>query len=262
MKKTGYGWLSFLLGGLTGWVSGYLRVPYIEQNDAFWLGAGSGVSFLALVLFLLNIPNKARTHVIKDAEKINPPYPKVRTLILIRVSLIGIVVATGLAFGWLLYHRNGVLAQQLEQREKHIQSLETAIQAQNSNNLSPLMHQLLNDIEQELRQHPQRQLRDTTIARIAALSAAFRPYPCLQSDTASNRICSPERGQLLKALLLLRMHPATLNRIWRAAPFDGADLQGADLQDTDLSHIRLASANLKEADLRGAKLQGANFEKP
>jgi uncharacterized protein YjbI with pentapeptide repeats len=142
-------------------------------------------------------------------------------------------------------------------QQQKIHEIEAIIQSGANANLTPLMHKLLEDIETEIKQKKHRTLKDTTIARIAALSRAFQPYPSFH-DSIPNTI-SIERGQLLRALILLRLDKGTFARIKETALFDGADLRRANLTGVDLSNIHLAGAHLRDADLSGTTINNADL---
>jgi hypothetical protein len=117
-------------------------------------------------------------------------------------------------------------------------------------------------------------LRRGLIARIVAFSLAAEPYRIIEFTGAgstaptsrpADRLRSPERGQLLIALLLAGVDISALQGVTfggadlRRAKLSGARLAGADLRDADLSGARLAGADLREADLSGARLAGADL---
>ncbi|MEM9920824.1 MAG: pentapeptide repeat-containing protein [Bacteroidota bacterium] len=119
------------------------------------------------------------------------------------------------------------------------------------------------------------------INRIVALSKAFNPYKILEADTLSNKLVSPERGQLFIALMENNLDSITQNTIvqrgnfsnaiidqvnlrgayLRRADLRGAYLRGAYLRGADLRRAYLFGADLFGADLRGADLRGADLRR-
>lgn len=86
-------------------------------------------------------------------------------------------------------------------------------------------------------------LSDPLIGRIAALSQGFLPYRYLDGDTLTEKVVSPERGQLLLSLVKSRLDSSTYQKIYRSTTFshaylERADLSEADLSDADLSEVR------------------------
>lgn len=133
------------------------------------------------------------------------------------------------------------------------------VEAVKKNDPAPLMRSILYDIGEELKRNPGRTLCDSTIARIAALSFSFTPYKYVEGDSLSEKACSPGRGQLLQALVLMKIDSGSFARIKENTRFAGADLRGASLNGSDLSGIDLQDANLKDAQLSGVNLKGADL---
>ena len=97
-------------------------------------------------------------------------------------------------------------------------------------------------------------LSQSLIGQIAALSYSFKPYQYMGWDDLIEEPLSPERGHLLITLTLLPLDTFTLQKIYRSATFERADLQEASSVGADLR-----GANLEWADLSGANLSGANL---
>ena len=167
------------------------------------------------------------------------------------------------------------------------------IEADRRSSLIFLMSNILDKVDEEIKEqrlkfekepgyHPDSvkyKLSKPLVSRIVALSRAFRPYRMLDNDTLSNELVSPERGQLLIALMENNLDSLTQNTIVRDGDFSnaivgridlidanlrgadlrGADLRGADLIDADLIDADLIIANLIGANLIGTDLSGAIF---
>lgn len=242
------------IGILMGWSLGYLRLPYIEKDDSFLLGFISALAGLSLLLLLWSAWNRKGLLNKKVAREEGPNTGLQSYFRTILLGVVGIGVA---AMGWLIYRQNGALKQQIQGQDKKMQEMEALIASEKRNTLEPLLQSLLQDIEAELKLSSARKLRDTTISRIVALSAAFKPSKYLEGDSLSEKAYSADRGQLLQALALMRMDTGSFAQIKRRTSFAGADLRGIDLKGFDLRGINLSEANLKNADLSGANLKAA-----
>lgn len=122
-----------------------------------------------------------------------------------------------------------------------------------------LMSHTLIQVADELKQSPDRTLREATIAQIAAISYSLKPYLHVEGDTISGKELSPERGQLLLMLSRMPMDSSSFSLIKQKTSFEGADLTGADLSQADLSGVDLRNAELKNANLQKANLIQANL---
>lgn len=148
---------------------------------------------------------------------------------------------------------------QLNRQSERISELTVITESLRKSNQFYLMNNVLNKVDDELKNNPSRKLTPETIARIAALCNGFKPYKTLEGDTISSRELSPERGQLLIALCLLKLDTSTFNAIKSKASFAKADLRGADLQNADLSKIDLNESDLSFANLKHSDLDHANL---
>lgn len=124
------------------------------------------------------------------------------------------------------------------------------------------MSNIMDRIEDELRNNPGRQLSEPLIGRIVSLSQALRPYRYLENDKLTERQLSPERGQLLFSLINSDLDSETYDKIFSRANFSYADLQeanfsGAYLKGARLAHSYFFNANFNRADLRNADLSNA-----
>lgn len=239
-----------------GWTLGYLRLPYLERDDSFWIGFIAALTVVSFVLMLSatwrGVLSSALAGRAKDGSSRS-------TLFWRGLAVAGLL---GLLLGGLkVYYGNEALKKQIRDKDKALQEMTELVEAVKSKSeLAPLMQSILNDVWEELKQAPGRTLRDTTIARIRALSFSFKPYKQVEEDTLSEHEYSPERGQLLQALALMDMDSGSFAKIKQETPFAGADLRGANLRGRDLSGIDLKGANLKDADLSDARLIGAVLE--
>ncbi len=269
MKGKKHLFTGLVVGLIIGWALGFLRLPYLEKNYSFLLGFITALAVVSLVLLLLTAWNKCFLLGLMNKRMVKEDAKNTRTHVFTWAILAGVVVLGGIAVGWTIYRGYESLKLQIQHQDKQIQEMAALSAVVQESALKPLLHSLLEDVGEELKRNPRRTLRDTTIARIAALSVAFQPYPSIEGDSLSRQAYSPERGQLLQALVLMNIDPGTFGQIKRHTLFVGADLRGADLKGLNLSGINLRGANLegtdlhgtnlKEADLREANLWGANL---
>lgn len=145
------------------------------------------------------------------------------------------------------------------QQQKQINRQAEMIEYLRQNNLSGLLSNILQKVEEELKSNPRRELSEGTIDQIKALSYTFKPYKYVEGDSLSERKVSPERGQLLLMLSGMQMDSVSLRKILATTSFAGADLRGVDLEGVYLDSVDLNSADLQEAKMSGAHLQGANL---
>ncbi|MFN0216701.1 MAG: pentapeptide repeat-containing protein [Saprospiraceae bacterium] len=259
MKKTKHLLIGFIFGTAIGWALGFLRIPYLEKNSSFLLGFTTALAFVSLVLILLAAWNRGflAGFIGKKTEVQGPKNTPAHTVVWI--LLLGVLVLGGALGGLRIYREMEFSKLQVQNQDRQLRELESLIAQRKNNNLEPLMRIILEDIGEELNHHPGRRLRDTTIARIAALNLAFEPYHFVDGDSLSNLAYSPERGQLLQALVLMNIDSGSFAKIKGHVLFAQADLRGARLKGADLSGINLKKAILKDADLSGANLKGADL---
>ncbi len=181
-----------------------------------------------------------------------------------RIGLLAILVA--LIPTILLWQQNQKIDEQTKLFQKQNDKIDSQIQLEESSrrgNLIVMMSNIMDKVDDELKerekQDSSRALSKQLIGRIAALSYAFRPYRFWQGNSLIDKPLSPERGQLLLALLNSDLDSLTYGNIYAKATFSNANLRGANLSNAnlnnaDLGNTILSNANLSNADLRGADL--------
>lgn len=129
-----------------------------------------------------------------------------------------------------------------------------------------LMSNVMDKIDEELKNAPSgsRQLSEELIGRIAALSQALLPYRYLENDELTPGPLSPERGQLLFALVNSLLDETTYDKIFEKSNFSYAELKQANfseayLRNVNLEHAHFPDAVFTNANLEYAKLEGANL---
>ncbi|MEP7127924.1 MAG: pentapeptide repeat-containing protein [Chitinophagales bacterium] len=251
--------IGIILGFAIGWFLGFLRLPYIEMNHSFLLGFIACVVIVLLIFLLLIAWNNNSTlhRLIGKTPANDVPKTVTRTYRIIRILIASIIVAGGLLSSFLIYKQSNYFKTQMQNQDRKIQEQSALIESIRKGNMVFLMSNILNNVEEELKNS--RTLSDVVIARIAALSFSFKPYKYFQGDSLSAKELSPERGQLLMALLLMKMDSGSFAGIKQMASFASADLRGASLKHADLSGANLKNADLKDADLGDANLSNANL---
>lgn len=256
MKGKKYLLFGLVFGVILGWVLGFLRLPYIEKNYSFLLGFIAALVLVALLLLLLSVWNRDFLSALIGKKTATTGSDSTRTYSFVWIMPVSIIVFGGvLGYNWY-----ASLQQQIQDQQKKIHEIAALAAAVQKNDLKPLLSSLLEDIGKELKQNPDRVLSNATFDRIAALSVAFKPYKAIIGDSLSQQESSPERGQLLQALILMNIDTGSFGRIKRNTAFAWADLRGADLKGLDLSGINLAHANLENADMSGINLKGTDLK--
>lgn len=132
------------------------------------------------------------------------------------------------------------------------------IESQRRNSLIFELGNVLDAIKEETNYGKEKEISDQLIGRISALSRSFKPYRYLQGDSLSREL-SPERGQLLIALLESNLKPEVLEKIYSKSDFTKSDLDGAKLRKCHLAKVDLSRSSLRSANLDSANLHSANL---
>ncbi|MFN0275276.1 MAG: pentapeptide repeat-containing protein [Chitinophagales bacterium] len=247
MKTKRIFFIGVILGGLLGWMLGFLRFPYVERNSSFLLGFILSFTIILLLLYTVSLFKRSRVNNVNTVQGKNNFMP----------LLIFIIAAAGVILSVLLFKQNTSLKTQLTGQENKVRDLSKMIETAGSGNIAGLMNNILDEISAELK--TEGMLSDSMINKIASLSYSFKPYTYFEGDSLSEKKMSPERGQLLIALLLLDIDSASFSKIKNKVTFAGANLNGADLHGVDLSYADLQGAHCKETILSGANLKGINL---
>jgi uncharacterized protein YjbI with pentapeptide repeats len=261
MKTVRYLFIGAILGGLIGWGAGYLRLPYIERSLAFWVGCVVGLSLFALVIAAVFAWNR-NVMVSRLLGRVDPAKEHVvaaRSHALIWILVASFILFGGVASTVMIYRQNARLAADARQQNRRIAEQTEVIESIRKSNMALLVSNLLDDVNDELESSTNRTLSDGTVARIAALSLALRPYRYMVGRRLSEQPLSPERGQLLMALARMEMDTASFALLLKRVSFAHADLGRADLSGLNLRTVDLRSAHLVDADLTKAILDSANL---
>lgn len=255
--------IGIVLGVLMGWALGFLRLPFITKNYSFLIGFGACLALMAFLLALLFVWNKnsllVRMIGKNPSSSSSKPVANTYASIWILVSLF--IVLGGAVSSFMIYQQNELFKAQTQNQNQRITEQSELIESIRKGNQVLLMSNILDKVDDELKNEPNGLLSDATIARIAALSYSFKPYHYFEGNQLSEKELSPERGQLLLALSIMNLDSLSFAKIKQATSFAGADLRRADLKGADLSGVDLQGADLKDAQLTEADLSGANLWK-
>lgn len=252
--------LGTLLGAALGWGLGFLRIPMVDKDNAFWVGLMvglAGVLFILAVLFIWNKNALLLRLIGKGAGDSSGASKATRSYTMIWMLVAGFIVVGGCVSSWMIYQQNQLFETQVQSQDKRIWQQSELIESIRKSSQVVLMGNVLDRVDEELEKNPQGPLSDATIARVAALSYSLKPYASFAGDTLMQTRLSPERGQLLLALSLMPIDSVSFAKIKQGAIFFQADLGDANLKGADLSGANLGEANLRGADLSGANLRGA-----
>ena len=182
-----------------------------------------------------------------------------------RIGLLAVLVAMIPTI--LLWQQNQKIDEQTKLFQKQNDKIDSQIQLEESSrrgNLIVMMSNIMDKVDEEIRRAQEqgdssRSLSPQLIGRIGALSYAFRPYRFLQDNVLIEKPLSPERGQLLLALVNSDLDSLTYRNIYREATFEQAYLEKANFREANLSKAVLNNANLSYADLWNANLNKAKL---
>lgn len=258
MKRQGLIVIGLLLSGLIGWFLGYLRLPFVPNNYAFGLGFLACMAAGAFVWVLLFLWNKS-VRIFQALDQGTHTAETKKSFQTLWLAVAGIIVIGSLASS-LMFSRQYLFSEsQFKAQDKKIAQQLAYSQATRSTNATVLINSLLNSLETELAQDPDRRLSQRMIDRIATLSYAFEPYHHWEDGQISEKKYSKERGLLLLMLSKINIDSTSFAQLKTQTSFVGADLRKADLKAADLSGVDLSYANLQDADLTGAVLNGARL---
>jgi Pentapeptide repeats (8 copies) len=166
----------------------------------------------------------------------------------------------------LIFNQNKLLNQQnalLAAQNIRLEQQTYLQEADRRGSLIFLMGNLLDAMDKELKsdvgQPGIRDLSPQVVGRVIALSKSLRPYRYLDGDSLIKRELSPERGQLLIALVASQIDNSSLLRIFQTADFTYADMSGAVLSGEYLGEINLYAADLSDAVLDETNFTNANL---
>ena len=185
--------------------------------------------------------------------------------LILRITRIGIFAILTFAIPFLLLSvQTYILNKQNSLLQYQNTRLDQQINLQEGNRRSSLvflMSNVMDKIGEEVKQPGNKgQLSEALISRIISLSQAFRPYRYLENDQLIDRPLSPERGQLLLALVNSNLKEEVYEKIFLKANFSYADLAESNLVNAYLEGINLKHSNLFKTNFQGAELDYAHMD--
>lgn len=167
----------------------------------------------------------------------------------------------------LIINQNRILNAQNEK----INIQNNLLEAERRSSLVFLMSNILDKVVEEIREQKQQtkeqfgavpdsisyQLSEPLIGRIVALSRAFRPYQPLQADLISDKLVSPERGQLFIALMYSNLDSNTQRSIASSGDFSNATIGNIDLRNAHLNRARFSGADFSDMNFKSLSLSNA-----
>jgi uncharacterized protein YjbI with pentapeptide repeats len=251
-----------ILGLLFGWTMGYVRMPFINKDFSFGMGFMACFALLLLVLMGLFVWKKNTRIVSFLKTKSNlgdtQNFSGANSLVWLIITVV-IVLGASISAG-LIYRQSAFLQRENQLQKELFTEQAQVLEASRSANLTALMHQVFDKIDQELEQSPSRSLSEETIDRLVALNYSFKPRKYWTGDSLSVEKLSPERGQLLVLMSALNMDTLSFEAIKHQVSFQGADLRKADMNGIKLGGIDLRNADLSESNLNGVDFQKANLK--
>ncbi len=249
-----------ILGVFMGWTLGFLRIPFIEKSQSFWVGIAACIAFILFLVAVLFVWNKQQLLlrlIGKDTTTTDVSTSSSHHMIWLIVTLF--VMGGGLISGILIYRQNKLLNTQTKYMQTKMEGQAATMETIKDNNLVLLMRVFLDEVGEELKSNPDRLLSDASIKKIATLSHSFAPAEHNEGDSLLQQKLSFERGQLLLGLSRMEVDSSSFNKIKRETTFAHADLRKADLSGVDLNGVDLRKANLWGAKLQNTNLSGANM---
>lgn len=196
-----------IFGIVIGWAMGFLRLPYLEKNYSFLLGFVTALAFISLVLLLWRARNRELLSRLTSKKTANGYSKDIRTQTFIWIVLLGVLVLGGGMLGGTIYRRNEAYKVQIQNRDRQLQEMAALVETLKKNDLKPLMNSLLGELEAELKNVRQAVAGHHDCQNSGIESCVQNKY--LEADSLSEKAYSPERGQLLQALVLMQMDTAS-----------------------------------------------------
>jgi uncharacterized protein YjbI with pentapeptide repeats len=183
---------------------------------------------------------------------------------LLQAILSILTFATVILQVWLAFRQTNLMESQTNLMIGQTNLMITQNNLEEANRRSSLVFSfsnIMDQVNEELKneKNTKRSLSPQLIGRISALAQGLKPYRYLENDSLITKPLSPERGQLLLALINSKLDTLTYGKIYSTTPFSHADLQEAKLDNAYLKRIVLREANLSNADLIDANLRNVDL---
>lgn len=264
------GALKLLLGAAFGLVIGiglgYVRLPMVSKDNAFWMGLATGAASIIYVLlvWIMSRRSDRRGRSRNRVQRRGRRWGMLAYMLLLGISVAG---------GTIIFRQSQALSTENADLQSQVKSQNALIAALKNEQLADNMKAILDLGRKEMAENDS--LSEGTIRRMAALSESMQPYQYWEGDSLAEKALSPLRGQLLVGILGLELDSTSWVRVAEATTFEGADLKrvhlanlempgidlrGADLQDANLIKCDLSGAQLIRTNLWGARLDSAALD--
>lgn len=243
---------------LLGWVLGYMKMPYIDRNDEFWIGVVGCLGLIGFMISLFRIWKIYKGTNPEETEHSSLTGSLIKSLtnsnFLVSIIIIALICACLFS-----YNHNRQINEELKQTQAALEDLKSNTNIEQQRINISLLSDLINDLDSNQNYIHHTLTRNHMVERIVSLSSSFKINRVWDFANKVNVSLSEERGLLLLALLKTNMDSTFFNKIKANVSFYGADLRNADLHGLDLSGIDLKYANLEYANLQGVNLNDANL---
>ncbi|MFT4523019.1 MAG: hypothetical protein ACI8ZN_001971 [Bacteroidia bacterium] len=246
--------LSLCIG--MGWFVGYLRIPQVDGKNAFFAGFIACLGVLVFVVLLAAFWGR------KLSFGSTSSAPNVDSVKRDRKVWGMVLIATAVAIlsCYIIIEKQkkeykALISSQNQQLEVQI-ILQKSILAINS---FAEISRMVDSIKFEMAGSTWKGISESSLYKISSLSEAFKPYRYTECDCDTLVELSPERGQLLLALIAIELDSTSFAQIKKRTNFSQAALCNRDLRYTDLSGINLRRACLKNIQLTGVDLSYSNL---
>lgn len=162
----------------------------------------------------------------------------------------------------LLIQQNRLLSFQnklFETQNKQIENQNQLIDGQRRSSLMFLFGNIVNMVNEDLKENKERKLSEQTISSIISLSKGLKPYRLLEDTVLSSKPLSPERGQLLLFIISSKINVESLDKIFLKSDFTFSDLRHSNLEGAYLKYCNLDNSELHNSNLFNINFQNASL---
>ena len=245
MAKNRFGFFPILV---TGWILGYLKVPYLSDLNDFTLGVSLCCSLLGFIWVMRSVSKIKRNPSQTAGSKSELLKLSISAAILF-VSLIGV--------SWVKMD-NTRLHGEVDSLKSDIESYSLDYDKANLESARAQLPIVITDLKIEL-EDSLPGVSSRLIIRLRNLVSNFEPIQNGKTNADSSASFSPDRGHLLIQLLGMNMDTLSWSMIKREVDFSKSDLRGASLSGINLAHINLSGSNFTEANLEQANFHNAHL---
>ncbi len=251
MKGIGKLLFGLLLGICISVLVSYYNKTLNISDLNFSMGLIAGAAFMSFVFVLFSFRTSKNTNSKTEASKLR----------MNGIVICFIIMTIGLLGSHLLSNsdektKNSILT---EENKTKLQVAALAIEKNKAQGF--WMNNMVDQMEKELSNTPERTLSEETIFKLKDLSKSLQPYYNIQSDTISDDKFSPEKGNLLLTLKTMKMDSVSFKKVLKEISFSQIELLDVDLSDTNLAHTDFSNSNMPKTKLVGSNLSNSKLEK-